>query len=142
MDLQPIIDIAQELRNWTPILKRKKGDSVAEEEDKRGKFQELLNELQKRLYAVQKENLSLQSEIRELRERIAQYEQQERNQSEYEEKQIGKGMVVIKKGTDSPWFCLSCYDKDVRAVLTELPISFHDLASHSCSSCHAYYQLK
>ena len=148
MDLQSILDIVQELRNWTPILTKEKGDNATEEGDKQEKYPELLNELEERLqplqrlFTLQQENLSLQSEIRGLREKIAQYEQQERNRSEYEEKQIGKGMVVIKKGTDGPWFCLSCYDKDVRATLNELPISVRALASHSCSSCKATYQLK
>ncbi len=148
MDLQSILDIVQELRNWTPILIKEKGDNAAEEGDKRGKYPELLNELEEhlqplqRLFTLQQENLSLLSEIRELRERISQYERQERNRSEYEEKQIGKGMVVIKKGTDSPWFCLSCYDKDVRAILNELPVSFRRFATHTCSTCQTHYQLE
>ena len=125
-----------------------RGKTAAETKSLAG-LQELVSDLQSRIFELQKTALTQQEELltlktdnSQLREQIREYEMQSTERERYERRQIGDAWVMVTKGENEPMFCLTCYEKGPLNVLQPLPGRLKVIGSHWCPSCQLPLSLK
>lgn len=102
---------------------------------------ELTSGLQGSLIEAQRENLRLEARVLELEAEIQSLRRKPDPQHDYEELRVGQGVVLVRHGTSSPYYCPTCAQtKKVFVPLQAHPISH--FGSHYCNTCKASFKLR
>jgi hypothetical protein len=98
--------------------------------------------LQAGMIDLQAKVLSLQEENSQYREKIRQEEERAKDRRQYQRKQVGSSVVLIREEEPDVYYCPACFESKKQAIpLQRQRPPFNYFGSHECPSCKSNYEI-